>query len=60
MPVEKFGSSWQIELCLPNSSLSLLDENDMKKCFNWFNLRPMFCNENNSKKAKIKYHLCLL
>ena len=32
----------------------------MKKCFNWINLRPMCSSENNSKNAKIDYHLYLL
>ena len=58
--LENYGSDWQIDHCLPIASFNLLDENEMKKCFDWINLRPMYSNENNLKKAKIDYHLYLL
>ena len=57
--VEKYGSVWQIDHCLPIASINLLDQNDMKKCFNWNNLRPLCFNEINSKKAKIDHYLYL-
>ena len=60
MTVENYGSVWQIDHCLPIVSFNLLDENDMKKCFNWVNLRPMYSNENNFKKAKIDHYLYLM
>ena len=39
--VENYDSDWLIDHCLPVASFNLFDENDMKKCFNWVNLRPM-------------------
>ena len=60
MTVENYDSVWQIDHCLPITSFNLLDENDMKKCFNWINLRPMYSKENNSKINKIDYYLYLL
>ena len=60
MTIENYGSVWQIDHCLPIASFNLLDENDMKKCFDWINLRPMYSNENNFKKAKIDQYLYLL
>ena len=59
MTIEIYGSLWQIDHCLPIASFSLLDENDMKKCFNWINLRPMYSKENNSKNDKIDHYLYL-
>ena len=59
MTIEKHGSVWQIDHCLPIASFNLLNENDMNKCFDWVNLRPMFSTENNSKKAKIDHYLYL-
>ena len=60
MTLENNGSVWQIDHCLPIASFNLLDESDMKKCFNWINIRPMYSNENNSKNKKIDNRLYLL
>ena len=60
MTIENYGSVWQIDHCLPIASFNLLDENDMKKCFNWINLRPMYSSENNSKNDKIHNRIYLL
>ena len=60
MTLENYGSVWQIDHCLAITSFNLLDENDMKKCFNWINLRPMYCSENISKGNKINNYLYLL
>ena len=59
MTIEKYGSVWQIDHCLPIASYNLLNENDEKKCFYWVNLRPMFSTENNSKRAKVDHYLYL-
>ena len=59
MTIENYGSVWQLDHCLPIASFNLLDENDMKKYFNWINLRPMYSNENNSKNDKIDHYLYL-
>ena len=60
MTIENYGSVWQIDHCLPMASFNIMEEIDMKKCFNWINLRPMYSNENNSKKAKFDHRLYLL
>ena len=60
MTLVNYGSVWQIDHCLPMVSFNIMDEFDMKKCFNWVNLRPRYSNENNSKKAKIDHRLYLL
>ena len=59
MTIENFGYVWQIDHCLPIASFNLLNENDMKKSFNWINLKHMYSNENNSKKAKDNHYLYL-
>ena len=53
MTLENYASVWQIDHCLPIASFNSLDEDDMTKCFNWVNLRPMYSTENNSKKTKV-------
>ena len=60
MTMENYGSVWQIDHCLPIASFNLRDENDMKKCFNWINLRPMYSDDNNLKNDKIDHRLFLL
>ena len=60
MALENYCSTWRTGHCLPIASFKLLHENDWKKYFNWINLRPMYSSENNSKNAKINYHLYLL
>ena len=55
--LENYGYLCQIDHCLPITSFNLLDENDMKNCLHWVNLRPMYSTENNSKKAKIDPYL---
>ena len=59
MTIKIYGSVWQIDQCLPIASFNLLDEKDLKNCFNWNNLRPMYSNGNNSKRDKIDCHLYL-
>ena len=60
MKIEIYGSVWRIDHCLAITSFNLLDEKEMKKCFNWVNLRPMYCSENISKGDKINHYLDLL
>ena len=52
MTIENYGSVWQLDHCLPIASFNILYEIDMKKCFDWVNLRPMPSNEIIPKKAK--------
>ena len=59
MTIKNRGSVWQNVHCLPIASFNLLNENDMKKCFNCVNLRPIYSIENNSKKAKFDHYLYL-
>ena len=60
MTLENYGKIWCLDHCLPIASFNLLDENDIKKCFNWIILRPMYVKDNIIKSDKIDYHLYLL
>ena len=60
MTLENYGKIWVLDHCLPIASFSLLDENEMKKCSNRINLRPMYVKENIIKGDKNDYHLYLL
>ena len=60
MSLKNYGSVWHIDHCLAITSFNLLDENVMRKCFNWINLRPMYCSEIISKSNKTDHRLYLL
>ena len=60
MSIGNYGSVWCIHHCLRIASFNLLDEKEMKNCFNWINLRPMYTKENNSKRVKIDNQLYLM
>ena len=60
MTLENYGKLWCLDHCLPIASFNWLDENDMKNCFSWINLRPMYVKDNMIKGDKIDYHLYLL
>ena len=60
MTVGNYGTVWQIDHCLAVASFNLLDEKDMKKCFNWVNLRPTYVKDNIIKGDKIDIRLYLL
>ena len=60
MTIENYGKVWCLDHCLPKASVNLLDENDIKKCFNWVNLRPMYVRDSIIKGYKIDMRLYLL
>ena len=60
MTLENYGSVWQIDHCVAITSFNLLDEKEMKMCFNWINLKPMYVKENIIKVDKIDMRLYLL
>ena len=60
MTLENYGKVWHIDHCLPISYFNLFNEDELKKCFNYVNLRPMRSKENLSKGSKIDLWLYLL
>ena len=60
MTLENYGKIWCLDHCLLIASFNLFDENDMKKCFNWINLRPMYVKDYIVKNDKIDMSLYLL
>ena len=60
MTLENYGKFWCLHHCLAVATFNLLDENDMKKCFNWINLKPLYVKDNIIKGDKIDMTLYLL
>jgi hypothetical protein len=44
------GDVWQIDHTVPISLFDAKNETDINICFNWKNLYPMYCKDNNEKK----------
>ena len=57
---ENYDKYLCLDQCLPIASFNLLDKNAIKKCFNWINMRPMYCSEIIIKGDKIHMRLYLL
>ena len=47
------GIYWEIDHVIPCSSFDFTNETEIKKCFNWKNMRPCERIENYSKNDKI-------
>ena len=55
MTIENYGKIWCLDHCYPLSKTKLSNGYDMKRCFNWINLRPMYVRENIIKGDKIDH-----
>jgi len=54
MTFDNYGrglGKWNLDHIRPCASFNLLDPEQQKECFNWKNLRPLWHQENNSKKS---------
>jgi hypothetical protein len=47
------GTYWDIDHVTPCSNFNLNNEEEIKKCYSWTNLRPCEKKENNCKNNKI-------
>jgi hypothetical protein len=54
---DNHGSYWHIDHVKPCSSYNMLDDNEIKQCFNWMNVRPIEKTLNLSKNDKIDHEL---
>ena len=50
---DNYGTYWHMDHVTPCDSFDATNEDQLKKCFNWKNLRPLKGSENISKSAKI-------
>ena len=53
MSWDNYGKIWHIDHVIPCWTFNLTDYCDMKRCFNWKNLRPMLKLENKLKGMNI-------
>jgi len=53
MSWDNYGIYWHIDHVIPCNSFDVTDFDELQKCFNWKNLRPLECSKNISKSDKI-------
>lgn len=54
MTYENYGDIWHIDHVIPCSKFDLTNEEDIKKCFHWTNIRPLDKIKNMQKSNNIK------
>lgn len=53
MTLENHGSVWHIDHIIPCNAFDLTNQDEIKKCFNWTNMKPMHAHDNMAKKHAI-------
>lgn len=53
MTWDNYGIIWEIDHIIPCSAFDMNNLEEQQICFNWNNLQPLLCHENNKKKDKI-------
>ena len=48
-----YGKYWHVDHTLPVASFNFENEDEIIKCFNWKNLRPLRADKNISKSDKL-------
>lgn len=60
MTIENFGSVWGIDHVTPVELFDLTKEEDLKVCYNFINLIPMFNDDNRLKGCSVHFSIVLL
>lgn len=56
MTRDNYGE-WSIDHIIPCNAFNLKYTNEQLRCFNWFNLQPLWKSENSSKYSKYKFNI---
>ena len=56
MTLENYGKIWHIDHVIPCSKFDLSKQEEVDKCFNWKNLRPLLATKNREKYDKIEQY----
>jgi hypothetical protein len=60
MTMENFGPVWGIDHIVPVELFDLNDEDDLKLCYNFINIIPMFNDDNRFKGGSVHFSVILL
>lgn len=53
MTMENYGKKWHIDHIIPCSAFDMTNESEVRQCFHFSNMRPMWAKANMRKGAKI-------
>jgi hypothetical protein len=59
MTWENYGTEWHVDHTMPCAIFDFTEQENVRTCFNWSNLSPMFGPENISKSDKVNMTLVL-
>ena len=57
MTMENFGKEWGLDHIVPVELFDLSNEDDLKLCYNYNNIMPMFNQDNRLKGASVHFSL---
>jgi hypothetical protein len=57
MTKENFGSEWGLDHIVPVDLFDLTNDDDLKLCYNYNNIMPMFNSDNRLKGASVHFSL---
>lgn len=60
MTTENFGSTWGLDHIVPVDLFDLSNEDDLKLCYNYNNIMPMYNSDNRLKGASVHFSLLKL
>jgi hypothetical protein len=60
MTIDNYGKIWHIDHCKPCKSFDFSKEEQIKECFSWKNMRPLYTEINLTKGSSIFYYEILL
>jgi hypothetical protein len=60
MTLENFGSVWGIDHVVPVELFDLNNEDDLRLCYHFINIIPMFNNDNRFKGGSVHFSVILL
>lgn len=53
---ENYGTVWHIDHIIPCAKFNLVEDQEIKRCFHWTNMRPLYASQNLREKDRRGIH----
>ena len=57
MSWDNYGTYWHIDHIMPCFTFNLLEEDQIRKCWHYTNLRPLSAKENLARSQRLEYYI---